>query len=114
ANAGIRQANTIIGEYEVLDDAVEAAIEADAPAEVVTTPESALQHGSQPALVFGAGEVGQIRIPLQPGVIQSTQPNGQANGAAPSARSPQPLKEKDEDGKTKTPPVPRPRLLLNQ
>ncbi|MDT8307769.1 MAG: hypothetical protein RRC07_17675, partial [Anaerolineae bacterium] len=113
ANASIRQANTIIGEYEVLDDASEAAREEEAPAEIVTMPEPASQHGSQQSLVFGAGEVGRTLYPLQTGVTQSAHPDGKANGAAP-ARGLQAPKEKDADGKIKAPPVPRPRLLLNQ
>src|SRR5690606_26758432 len=98
ANASIRQANTIIGEYEVLDDAVEAVIDDEAPAEAVTIPDSAPQHGSQQLLVFGAGQVGRTLFPQQTDVTQPTQPNGKANGAAPPTGSPQPPKEKNADG----------------
>lgn len=98
----------------VLDDAVEAAIDDEPPAEIGAMPEPAPQHVSQQSLVFGAGEVGQTQFPPQTGVAQSTQPNGKAKGAAPPARSPQPSKEKNADGKTNAPPVPRPRLLLNR
>jgi hypothetical protein len=121
ANAGIRQANTIIGEYEVLSDA-ETAGDDETPAGIVTMPEPALRHISPQTLVFGAGEVGRTPFPLEAGVTHSARPNGKANGVASPARGPQPGKEQDGDGKAKPsvgeapepPPVPRPRLLLNQ
>jgi hypothetical protein len=129
ANASIRQANMVIGEYEMVDDADEVTIEGDAPAEIVRSPEPAPRHASQQTLVFGAGsrplragadeisdagEAGKTRLPLQNGVAQSTEPNGKANGAAPPVRSHHPPQDKDEDGEAKAPPVPRPRFLLNQ
>src|SRR5690606_4841346 len=52
ANAGIRQANMVIGDYEMVDDEDEVAIESDAPAETVTIPEPAPQPVSQQTLAF--------------------------------------------------------------
>src|SRR5690606_37032665 len=93
ANASIRQANTIIGEYEMVGDAVEAAIDDEAPAEIGASPEPAPQHASQQTLLSGAGsrplhtgadeipdagEVGRTLFPLRTGVTQSAHPVGKA------------------------------------
>lgn len=110
ANASIRQANTIIGEYDMVGDAVEVAGEEEAPAGRVAMPEPASQNGSQQMLAFGAGQDDRNLLPLQTGVTQSAHASGKTNGAS-QARGPHPPKEKNADGKTNVPSVPRPRLI---
>ncbi|NLF65041.1 MAG: hypothetical protein GX579_10635, partial [Chloroflexi bacterium] len=129
ANASIRQANTMIGEYEVLDDAVEAASDDEVPAEIVTMPEPAPEHVSQQPLLSGAGdrpfragadetfdasEVGRLPFPSQSGLTHSAGPDGKSNGAGPGVPIGHPKAKKEEDGRVKEPPVPRPRVLLHQ
>ena len=115
ANAGIRQANAMIGEYELLDDVVEAAIDEESPAATVTMPEAAPQHVSQQMLAFDAdGRTTPARRDGDDSSALPGSPNGQSNGAGPGVPTPRPKPEKEEDGEAKAPPVPRPRVLLNQ
>lgn len=74
-------------------------------------PEPAPEPVLQQTLVIGAGEASRTQLPLQTGVTQRPQPDGKVNGAAPPTSGPNAAKEKDDDNKTKAPPVPRPRLL---
>src|SRR5690606_38836181 len=112
ANASIRQANTMIGEYEIVDDEDEAAIDDEASAEAVAMPEPARQHVSQQMLAFGAsgrqsrgsvgetsdaGEPGGPLVSLKAGLPQPAHPDEKTNGASRPARSPQSPKEEDAD-----------------
>jgi hypothetical protein len=128
ANAGIRQANRVIGEYEMVDEQDD--MEISLPPEVIVEPAPAITAPAQQALAFGAGawpsrtslgeavdagQSGRVVLSGQDGNssdAQSARPEGKANGAAPPNPHLQPKTEKEEDGKVKAPPVPRPRVIV--
>jgi hypothetical protein len=85
ANASVRQANTIIGDYEVVDDAVEDIVE--------------IQTRATPRL-----------FPTENGTAGPAQANGKINGSASPLHRDE-LKENREAEKPEAPPVRRPRLL---
>jgi hypothetical protein len=147
ANASIRQANAIIGEYEVVDDEEDVAVEVETAAESPVEPIPAHQLPSQQSLVFGAdgrslrvvpgatvdADVsGEAPLASQNGT-DKTASNGKAmepdliagkqtTGATAPTTAGERAEKTDEacpersrrDEKPAPPPVPRPRLLLNQ
>ncbi|HFQ92711.1 MAG TPA: DEAD/DEAH box helicase, partial [Anaerolineae bacterium] len=117
ANASLRQANAVIGEYEIVDDEPEPEISArdEAWTPVVDEPVFA---GKQQALFRGNGHTangksssaatsanGRSRSRLQPNG------NGHSSGNGRSQRNGHKPKDEMEE---KRPPVPRPRLLIGQ
>ena len=113
ANASLRQAHTVIGEYEMVDDEPEPEIPAgDEVQAMIDATLSRQANPQQPAFLLGNGRAANGKsLPLLTvanGRRQSRlQPdgNGHSNGDS--------HKPKDKAAE-KRPPVPRPRLLIGQ
>jgi hypothetical protein len=121
ANAGLRQANTLIGEYSLVEDddegegeGLETAVNGNGwtsnssqrPIQPLTRPSvgnghSSNGHALQPSL-FTNGRV------KANGTIPETRPNGQRHHQAQSIDS----VESCDESPPSPPPVPRPRLLI--
>jgi hypothetical protein len=99
----------MIGEYEMVDEAHEAAIDNEAPAQVAVEPERSLQPLAQGPLVFGAGNGSLGKRPKE--AIEDDDA-GKANGIVRTAPARQRPQDGVDDDKTSQPPVPRPRLLF--
>ena len=108
ANASLRQANTLIGEYSIVDD--------DEDDELLPALETVPQQ-PVPSLSKGPLPIaGNGHVTRQPSLFSGDQvkPNGAA-AAATLSRNGKPHQQEEvtssDDGK---PPVPRPRLLISQ
>jgi hypothetical protein len=119
ANAGLRQANTLIGEYQMVVEETE---------EPVVVAVNGQGQGQRPyptlePLVITQGAVGNGRAPRQPTLFTNghgpTQTNGAVliNGHLPGTALNPDETDKPEQPSVRNPalpPVPRPRLLLSQ
>ena len=95
ANAGLRQANTIIGDYQMVDEEELAPI----------VPSNGADPRPQPVLKGNGQPVnGSTR---QPSLFSRERPAPRTNGSAPAAPAP------SEPDRAR-PPVPRPRLLIGR
>jgi hypothetical protein len=110
ANAGIRQANAIIGEYEMAAETV--------PAQQKLARDVGVRafHMSRDEAT-DTDEPVRMVPPEQDGgssAAQHARVDGKANGARSSFPDQHQTQEKEENGKFKMPPVPKPRLVLGQ
>ena len=109
ANASLRQADTIIGEYNVVDDDEDetipglAAVSKRPLSPTINNGQATNGHIQQPSLFAN----GQTKLNGETAVITQ---NG--NGKHTDNSSAQPLKKEDVSSRHSQPPVPRPRLLI--
>ncbi|NKQ37557.1 MAG: hypothetical protein HF973_18330 [Chloroflexi bacterium] len=133
ANASLRQANAIIGEYELVDDEPETLTrdEAQAIIDATLTPQANPQQTITADMLDAFERVQQAQIVSDPAPVGQQQSLFFGNGHAANGNSspipstangrnesrPHPNKNGDKpehEADDKQPPVPRPRLLIGQ